>query len=299
MLFRISISVPYQQAEAAVECFERAEFDGICSFEDDASSPSEAMDDNGFPIASLFTVDAYSKSRPKRDEIATLLKNIHLVGDIIIEPVDDQDWLQLCYRNFPPQTIPPFFIYGSYDPTVSVPASLIGLQVDAATAFGSGEHQTTKGCLQLLAEIASQMPINQILDMGCGSGILAIAAAKLLEKPVIAVDIDPEAVIVTDRNIQQNHVENYITTFTSEGFANNLVATSAPYDLVLANILASPLIEMAPNMATVTHPGSRLILSGLLTRQRLDVVSAYESNGFQFIKDIVIDDWCALLLEKR
>jgi ribosomal protein L11 methyltransferase len=149
-----------------------------------------------------------------------------------------------------------------------------------------------------MASLSNQSTIKQVIDMGCGSGVLAIAAAKLFSANVIAVDIDDEAVIVTQRNCQQNNIDD-IVTFRSDGFDNVYFTDDLQVDLIVANILATPLIFMAASMKKYLKSNGMAVLSGLLTRQKADVVNAYSEQGFDLVREVVIDDWCALLIQKK
>lgn len=162
-------------------------------------------------------------------------------GQLSAEELPDEDWLQHVHRHFPPLTIGDFFIYGSHYEG-DRPAGLIALRIDAATAFGSGEHETTHGCLLALQDLhKSGFKPGRILDMGCGSGILALAALKLWpESRALCVDIDPESVVVTLRHAQVNGLAAPVTAEAGDGYAAPRVAMDAPFDLVLANILAGP-----------------------------------------------------------
>lgn len=297
MLFQISLKVPHDRVNDICQHFEDQEFDSISSFEDNHAPQSDVMDENGFAVSSVFVVDALTDHPIMHNDIVDMLKDFPY-HDLSLSVVDDQDWLKECYSNFPPQIIDPFFIHGSYDDTISVPDDMIGIQIDAATAFGSGEHQTTIGCLTLLNDIHEHHTVSKVLDMGCGSGILGIAAAKLLKKTVIAVDIDAVAVDVAHSNVMQNHVDDHVHVFVSDGFGNEKLLHESPFDLVFANILATPLINMADHMAKLTAENGKIILSGLLSRQKDDVVNAYTNVGFVEEKTVNLDDWCAILLKK-
>lgn len=237
------------------------------------------------------------------------LDALHAVADAVVplpraqveaEQLPDEDWLQHVHRHFPPLTIGLFFIYGShYDG--DVPPHLIPLRVDAATAFGSGEHETTRGCLLALQQLHADgfMP-RRVLDMGCGSGILALAAARLWPQAVaLCVDIDPESIVVTHRHAALNGLSPNIVAVAGDGYAAARVDDMAPYDLVLANILAGPLVEMAPDAARVLAPGGYAILSGLLGRQQDDVGRAHLAAGLVAATAQEIGDWRALVFHKK
>ncbi|MBK6896312.1 MAG: 50S ribosomal protein L11 methyltransferase [Alphaproteobacteria bacterium] len=223
-----------------------------------------------------------------------------------IQKTPEENWLQKCYREFPPFSIGPFYIYGSHhlgQPEADVPQGQIGLQIDATTAFGSGEHETTKGCLQALLDLKGKgvCPWN-ILDMGTGSGILALAAWKLWSAPVLAVDNDDEAVRVTERHAAMNGVtlgKGCLLAVCGDGFKTPAVDSHKPYELIIMNILAGPVIEMAPEAVRVLDENGYVILSGMLKEQADLVTSAYEGLGLTLTGRYDLGDWTALALQKR
>ncbi len=218
--------------------------------------------------------------------------------DIIAEKLPEKDWLKHVHENFPPIKTNRFFIYGSHY-SGEKPADLIPLQIDAATAFGSGEHETTRGCLQALERLQKDHVFKCGLDMGCGSGILAIAQIKLWPAiRVTAIDIDPESVTVTNRHAAMNAVSEKIQAAAGDGYNVPLVAENAPYDIITANILANPLIDMAPALVRALGPGGIAVLSGLLARQKEEVTSAHEKLGLRLVHEEAIGDWRALILQK-
>jgi len=220
-------------------------------------------------------------------------------ADFEIAAVPRVNWLEHSYRQFKPFTIDSFFIYGSHyeDP---LPANLTGLQIDAATAFGSGEHGTTAGCLLALLHLkADGVEPATILDMGTGSGILAVAAAKLWERARLwAVDIEEPAIHLTNHHAAINHVSAQIKASHGDGFASADVVVHKPFDMVIANILAGPLISMAPDLAAVLKKDGFVILSGMLDEQTDDVLVAYQTLGFTLRERIDMRGWSALLLKK-
>lgn len=223
-----------------------------------------------------------------------------------IEKTPDENWLQKCYREFPPFSIGPFYIYGSHHegkPEAEVPEGQIGLLIDATTAFGSGEHETTKGCMQALLDLKGKgvCPWN-ILDMGTGSGILALAAWKLWKAPVLAVDNDDEAVRVTERHAEMNGVtvgKGCLLAACGDGFKTPEVNTHKPYELIIMNILAGPVIEMAPETVAVLDENGYVILSGMLREQADLVTAAYEGLGLTLTGRYDLGEWTALALQKR
>lgn len=221
---------------------------------------------------------------------------------LFIDPVADTNWLEHSYQQFPPFRIADFFIYGSHFKDKTPPKTL-PLKIDAATAFGSGEHGTTRGCLEMLAKMkADGLKPKNILDMGTGSGILAIGAYRLWKKPVLAVDNDPESVRVSQRHRSLNKIPAGTAGMTcacGDGYKTSKVKKLKPFDLVIANILAGPLIEMAPELKTVLAPKGYVILSGLLKSQEKAILDAHKKLGIRKIARIVHDDWCALLLQNQ
>ena len=229
-----------------------------------------------------------------------LLAELNDMDQINIQSVEtqqcpDKNWLEEVHQAFPPRALGAFFVYGShYDGQVA--DGLIPLKIDAATAFGSGEHDTTQLCLEVLSEC--QQKFENVLDMGCGSAILAIGAHKLWpQAEILATDIDAESVRVSIRHAQMNKAED-IRFDCGDGYNLDSVSKQAPYDLIIANILTRPLIAMAPDATRVAAPGARIILSGLLERQIPDVRQAYEKNGFEFLSQKVQNNWACLSLRK-
>ncbi len=222
----------------------------------------------------------------------------HHIQSVEFGEIEDRNWLLHVYENFPPITIGKFYIYGSHYEG-DIPEDLIPLKIDAATAFGSGEHQTTKGCLLALQDLHKQgHDFKNIMDMGCGSGILMIAAHKLWPNAkATAVDIDPESVKVTKFHATENQADS-IMTETGDGFNAPIVDQNAPYDLILANILAKPLMGMAEQFNHVLDQGGFAILSGLLLRQSDDMVAEYQKYGIHYVSENPIENWQALVLRK-
>lgn len=222
--------------------------------------------------------------------------------DFEIEKTPDINWLEKSYREFPPFTIGPFFIHGSHYEG-EVPPQQTALKIDAATAFGSGEHETTNGCLQAMLDLNGKglCPWN-VLDMGTGSGILALAAWKLWKTPILAVDNDQESVVVTKRHAEMNGVKlggSMLTAVCGDGFSAAIVAKKKPYELILANILAGPVIEMASDLVAVMDDNSYCVLSGMLVEQADLVASAYEGEGLTLKKKYDIGEWSTLVMHKQ
>lgn len=303
MLWAVSIRIHYRGIDAAVQLLEDMKLDAISWCECEDALPSVGIDDQGFPIASEFFLQGYSKIRPKDVEIAEKLETLAALLEIPvptfkIEEVDNSDWLSVCYQQLEPRQLGRYYVYGSHKPDPT-DVNLIPLKIDAATAFGSGEHPTTSGCLLALDGLAAEHQFETMLDMGCGSGILAIAMAKTWRVgKVLGVDNDPESVRVTQQNAILNGCESNLEALLSEGFADSKVKAFGPFDVITANILAKPLCMMVPDIKTSLKPGGWVILSGLLERQKPQVLEAYEAQGLSLIKTYPIEDWATLLLRK-
>ncbi len=262
---------------------------------------------------SLWTLEWLMDDKPDIDELVSSISLQVAIHDIkgvevlahnieIIEIPDNINWLEKTYSGFKPFSIGSFFIYGS-DYKREVPKGQIGLKVDAATAFGSGEHETTNGCLQAMLDLKGKgaCPWN-ILDMGTGSGILAIAAWKLWKSPVLCIDNDRESVRVAACHGEMNGValsKGAMICEYGDGFNAPSVAKRKPYELILANILAGPVIEMAPSLVQVLDDNGYVVLSGMLVEQSDLVISAYEGAGLTFKKRYDIGEWSSVVMKKQ
>lgn len=245
-------------------------------------------------------LEAIFQNRPDEAELSAALSVAGAAAGIDAPPYElselaQRDWLKESLISFTPVSVGRYYIYGSHikEPP---PASKLSLQIDAATAFGSGEHFTTQGCLTALEEIARHKRPRSILDMGCGSGILGLAAAKTFHTKIFAADIDPESVRVTLENARINHLSRYISAQAGNGYKPVAVRTKAPYDLVFSNILARPLTLMAKDLAGVLAPDGLAVLSGMLYRQEAWVLSAHRRAGLQLKKRFRIEGWSTLVV---
>ncbi len=213
--------------------------------------------------------------------------------DLIELPVPERDWLAENRRAFPPQRIGRFLIHGSHW-REKPPPGAIAIEIDAATAFGTGEHPSTRGCLLALDRLARRRRFRRPRDIGTGSGILAIAAAKLLRRKVLASDLDPASVAVARHHARRNGVSAVVRTVCASG-----AGRGGGHDLVFANILARPLMLMARDLGRGVEAGGTAILSGLLRRQEAGVLAAYRAQGLALEARIVIGDWSTLILHKQ
>ncbi|MBE89539.1 MAG: 50S ribosomal protein L11 methyltransferase [Rhodospirillaceae bacterium] len=216
---------------------------------------------------------------------------------ILCELLPDNDWLAENRRSFKPIQVDRYFIHPTHFEG-TVPANTKAICLDAATAFGSGAHETTQGCLHMLARLQRWSRPQRVLDLGCGSGILSIAAAKTWNCRIVAVDIDPEAVRVCRENLKSNGISASVSVLESDGVSAGKIGRGRPFDLVLANILAEPLIKLAPILTSqIARPGC-IVLSGLLAHQRFPVAATYLRQGLLPVTYKRIGDWPTLLLRK-
>jgi ribosomal protein L11 methyltransferase len=274
------------------------------SLEDLASSVAFFETEDGKHIEpkpdDLWKLTLYCEEKPDNAEIDTRLRV--LSTSLTLSPpaftvsmMPDKDWVSEVQQNFPPLHTGRFFIHGQHY-LGAIPLSTIPLKIDAGRAFGTGEHETTSSCLKAIEWLAKRYRFRHMLDMGCGSGILAIAMTKTWNAPVIAVDIDEQAIITTKENAAINRVASAITASVSDGYKSSLVKNNAPYDLIISNILARPLARFAPYLKRNLAPQGIVVLSGLLASQERMVLSAHRSQGLRLIKRIRYNSWNTLIL---
>ena len=242
-------------------------------------------------------IEAYFGHQPVLGELAA---QFPAHQDLSLEILPDIDWVAESQKNLPIVLAPPFALYGQHDREKS-PHGLIGIEIEAGAAFGSGHHGTTQGCLVMLGRVLKATrpeAMARMLDLGCGSGVLAIALAKATRKPVLASDVDSVAVAVTRQNTAINRLGGLVTTITADGLHNPRLQQGRPYDLIVANILARPLQDMAPQLARALTPGGHLVLSGLLTHQSRQVRAAMRLQNLRFIAALTLGEWTTLWLRR-
>jgi ribosomal protein L11 methyltransferase len=213
------------------------------------------------------------------------------------DTVEPKDWVKATLEDLVPVHAGRFIVHGQHDRAKVAPNKL-GIEIEAALAFGTGHHGTTRGCLLLLGEVLKAHRPRCVLDLGTGTGVLAIAAAKALHDRVLASDIDALSVKVAAENARANGVGQFVEVTWGSGFSVPRLRQRQPFDLVLANILANPLRQMATAMSAHLAGGARVILSGLLSAQAPSVIAAYRSRGLILERQIRIDGWSSLLLHK-
>ena len=216
---------------------------------------------------------------------------------ITFDTVEATDWVKASLAGLAPVQAGRFIVHGAHD-RAHIPPNKIGIEIEAALAFGTGHHGTTRGCLILLDDILREYQPRRVLDLGSGTGVLAIAAAKALRKRVLASDIDPRATEVARENAKLNGVGNLVDSICATGFAAPHFASYAPFDLVLANILANPLRALATPMARQLAPSGLVILSGLLPAHATGVIAAYRSRGLVLRRHLKLDGWSSLVMQK-
>jgi ribosomal protein L11 methyltransferase len=214
-----------------------------------------------------------------------------------IKSLDKKDWQKEVERSFPPLDIGRFYVHGTHI-KAPVPVGKIGITVNAGAAFGSGEHATTSGCLLALSHLATKRKFHNPLDMGCGSGILALAMARLWHCNVIGTDIDPVSVFTAQENAHINGLHNLSRFAAGDGYNLALVRYQAPFDIITANILARPLCKMAPKLAEALAPDGVAILSGLLASQERYVMAAHRAQGLTLRKRICRAGWNTLVISR-
>jgi ribosomal protein L11 methyltransferase len=217
--------------------------------------------------------------------------------DISFDTVEAKDWVSATLEELVPVRAGRFIVHGRHD-RAKVPANKLGIEIEAALAFGTGHHGTTRGCLMLLDALLRARSPKAVLDLGTGTGVLAIAAAKALRRRVLASDIDPLSVATARDNARLNGAANWVETVEATGLAAPAFAAHGPFDLVLANILANPLRQMATAMARHLAPSAQVILSGLLPHQAQGVIAAYRARGLVLVRHLQIEGWSSLLMRR-
>ena len=228
-------------------------------------------------------------------ELVGLAAGDEVAQDIAFDTVEAKDWVKATLEELVPVRAGRFIVHGQHD-RARIPPNKIGIEIEAALAFGTGHHGTTRGCLLLLDEVLKAYLPRRVLDLGTGTGVLGIAAAKALQIKVLASDIDPLSVRVAADNARLNGAGDLVETIRATGFSAPQFAARGPFDLVLANILANPLRQMATPMARHLAPSALVILSGLLPQQAQSVIAAYRARGLILVRQLRIEGWSSLLL---
>ena len=244
-----------------------------------------------------YEVGVYFEEAPDDTELA-LMAAIYGAKPFAVSEVPETDWVAHVKRELQPVEAGRFFVYGSHDAD-RVPEGAVALLIEAAMAFGTGHHGTTLGCLRAIDRLdRAGFRGKNVADIGCGTAVLGMAAAAIWPDPVIASDIDPIAVEVARANAAANGLGAKVHCVEAAGFAHPDLAARAPYDLVFANILKGPLIELAPDMAAHVSQGGYVILSGILNTQADETLSVYKRSGFVVTARDEIAEWTTLVLRR-
>jgi len=241
----------------------------------------------------VWRIDAFPTSDEEAAGLEAALRRFPL--KVAVEPLADADWLAMALSGLPPVRAGRFFIYGVHD-RGAVPPSAVALRIEAGAAFGTGHHGTTVGCLLAYDTLLKAKRFRKVLDVGAGTGVLAIAASRTGSKVAVGTDIDRVSVRIARDNARVNKVDARFVH--ASGLNHRLVADHGPYDLVFANILAGPLVFLAQDIKGALTPGGIAILSGLLRTQERRVKAAYLSRGFRVKRRIHRDAWATLVLER-
>jgi ribosomal protein L11 methyltransferase len=228
-------------------------------------------------------------------ELVAIAAGCKPAEDITFDTLEAKDWVKTTLEELVPVRARRFIVHGQHD-RAKVPPNKLGIEIEAALAFGTGHHGTTRGCLLLLDDVLKARRPRRVLDLGTGTGLLAIAAAKALHGPVLASDIDPISVRVARDNARLNGAGNFVRAIHATGFSAPQFGEHGPLDLVLANILANPLRQMATPMARHLARSALVILSGLLPHQAGGVIAAYRARGLVLKRHIQIEGWSSLLM---
>ncbi len=248
----------------------------------------------------IWLVDAYYDDAPDLGLVLVAIGELVLPDHpTTLEPVPDENWVAISQAALPPVDAGRFLVHGSHD-RAKIGRRHFALEIDAGEAFGTAHHATTQSCLEALDQLARRRPFWRILDLGCGSGVLALAASRVWPRAqVSASDIDPIAVEVGAANVALNRARPRVTLVTAPGLDHPKLRERGPFDLVLANILAGPLIRLAPTLARHMRPHGHAVLSGILTEQAREVVAVYALAGFRLETRTLRHGWATLVLQRR
>ncbi len=264
--------------------------------------PPEAQSTFRDELGSGWRLDAYYRAPPDLALIIAAAKTIGAslsAADVTLTPVPEENWVAVSQAALPPVTAGPFLVHGSHD-RMAARGKRYAIEIEAGEAFGTAHHASTRGCLLMLDRLARRRRFARVLDIGCGSGVLAIAAAKrFCATAVIATDIDTIAVDVARANARLNGVAGRLRLAAAAGTGHALLRGRRRFDLVFANILAEPLIDLAPGIARLVAPGGYVILSGLLDSEQRAVRAAYLNSGLAARSALSLGGWAILALQRR
>ncbi|HEX7885617.1 MAG TPA: 50S ribosomal protein L11 methyltransferase [Phenylobacterium sp.] len=242
----------------------------------------------------VWRIDAFPNEADEQAAIDRVLARFPKLR-VVTEKLADADWLAMALSGLPPVRAGRFFVYGAHDKGLA-PASTVNLRIEAGAAFGTGHHGTTVGCLQAFHDLLKARRFDRVLDVGCGTGVLAIAAARTGSPIAVGTDIDGPSVRIANENAVLNGAGARFVH--ASGLNDPLVRNDGPYDLVFANILAPPLVALSQDIRLALKPGGIAILSGLLRTQERRVLAAYMSKGFRLVRRLHRDAWATLVLRR-
>jgi ribosomal protein L11 methyltransferase len=277
-----------QAAKRVVDVLTEIFFDG------EAAVAAFERPDGGWDVAVHF---AEPPDQALLREIVTNAAGAEIASALAFDTVEARDWVKASLEDLVPVPAGRFVVHGAHD-RARVPVNKLAIEIEAALAFGTGHHGTTRGCLLLLDHVLKAHQPRCVLDLGTGTGVLGIAAAKALKIGVLASDIDAPSVTVARENARLNETGHVVQVIRATGFSSPDFSRRGPFDLVLANILANPLRQLATPMARHLAPSALVILSGLLTHQASTVIAAYRARGLVPQKHLRIEGWSSLLLRK-
>ncbi|MFO1116320.1 MAG: 50S ribosomal protein L11 methyltransferase [Beijerinckiaceae bacterium] len=278
-------------ADLIVETFDPTET-AAAAFEKTPSTESWDSD--------IWVAEVFFGPEPDEEAIRELVASVageKAAKELVFGRVSEKDWIAASLEGLAPVRAGRFLVHGSHD-RAAPRVNDIGLEIEAALAFGTGHHGTTLGCLKALDAISKRRRPQRILDIGTGTGVLAIAAARLWRKQIAAGDIDPVSTEAAAANARLNRAAPWIRPVTARGTMHPALRAGAPYDLIFANILAKPLRALAPQIAEVAAHDAELVLSGLLARDVAGVLSAYAAQGFHLARRGDIEGWATLVLRR-
>ncbi|WP_019221494.1 50S ribosomal protein L11 methyltransferase [Bartonella senegalensis] len=264
-----------------------------------------AFDEEGYPLAlaeidekdAIYELSLYVNKENQENASKRFARILSIDPDKINrEVLPNIDWVQKSLEGLKPVHAGPFFLHGNHHRN-NIPPDVLPIEIEANQAFGTGHHGTTAGCLEIIAKILHNENPQNALDLGTGSGVLAIGIAMLKPISVLASDIDPVAIQVAQHNIELNGVKKYITAVSATGFNHDEIASRAPFDLIVANILANPLIELAQEMVQALQKGGSLILSGILEEQHDHVLETYVKQGLTHFETHHCQGWVTIHLK--
>lgn len=269
---------------------------------------SARFEDEGYPISTMeidedkdiWEVSLYTDAHRQAElsgEMKHCLAAIDAPVEIAVEVLPDIDWVAHTLQGLRPVRAGRFLLHGSHDRDKRRGGD-VAIEIDAGRAFGTGHHGTTEGCLEMIDMLSRQRRFGKVLDLGTGSGVLAIAAAKLSRAAILATDIDPVAIEVARQNARKNRCASRIRFETAAGFHSGVFAQNGPFDLIVANILARPLMALAPALNRNLAAAGAVVLSGILTGQRMKVLAAYKAQGLYHRQTLWRDGWVTLHLSR-